>query len=143
MKKTRKPTPEERVRELHPAFDADSAVACFVTYLDLADPLKKTENVILFTGKELIAWRDGREAKREPMENLARVSLGRGVGCCWVEYTQKSEGETILVARADNSEQARLGKAIKRINRFLRHVDLRVQRVVTFLFCGQNVSAEH
>lgn len=120
MKKTRKPTPEERVRELHPAFDADSAVACFVTYLDLADPLKKTENVILFTGKELIAWRDGREAKREPMENLARVSLGRGVGCCWVEYTRKSDGETVLLTRADNAQQPRLGKDIKRINRFLR-----------------------
>ena len=120
MKKTRKPTPEERVRELYPAFDADSAVACFVTYLDLADPLKKTENVILFTGKELIAWCDGREAKREPMENLARVSLGRGVGCCWVEYTRKSDGETVLLTRADNAQQTRLGKDIKRINRFLR-----------------------
>ena len=120
MKKTRKPTPEERVRELHPAFDADSAVACFVTYLDLADPLKKTENVILFTGKELIVWRDGQEAKREPMENLARVSLGRGVGCCWVEYTRKSDGETVLLTRADNAQQPRLGKDIKRINRFLR-----------------------
>ncbi len=120
MKKTRKPTPEERVRELYPAFDADSSVACFVTYLDLADPLKKTENVILFTRKELIAWRDGREAVREAMENLARVSLGRGVGCCWVEYTRKSDGETILLALADNAQQNRLGKAVKRINRFLR-----------------------
>ena len=120
MKKTRKPTPEERVRELYPAFDADSSVACFVTYLDLADPLKKTENVILFTRKELIAWRDGREAVREAMENLARVSLGRGVGCCWVEYTRKSDGETVLLARADNAQQNRLGKAVKRINRFLR-----------------------
>lgn len=121
MKKTRKPTPEERVRELSPAFDADSLVACFVTYLDLTDPLKKTENVILFTRKELIAWRDGREAVRETMENLARVSLGRGVGCCWVEYTRKSDGETVLLARADNAQQNRLGKAVKRINRFLRH----------------------
>lgn len=120
MKKTRKPTPEERVRELYPAFDADSSVACFVTYLDLTDPLKKTENVILFTRKELIAWRDGREAVREAMENLARVSLGRGVGCCWVEYTRKSDGETVLLARADNAQQNRLGKAVKRINRFLR-----------------------
>lgn len=121
MKKTRKPTPEERVRELYPAFDADSSVACFVTYLDLTDPLKKTENVILFTCKELIAWRDGREAVREPIENLAHVSLGRGVGCCWGEYTRKSDGETVLLARADNTQQNRLGKAVKRINRFLRH----------------------
>ena len=121
MKKTRKQAPEERVRELYPKFDAECAVEVFVTDIDPTDPHKKTENVVLFGRDELVVWRNGDICLREPINNIERVSLGRGVGCCWVEYTQKSEGETILVARADNSEQARLGKAIKRINRFLRH----------------------
>lgn len=121
MKKTRKQAPEERVRELYPKFDAECAVEVFVTDLDPADPHKKTENVVLFGRDELVVWRNGDICLREPIKNIERVSLGRGVGCCWVEYTQKSEGETILVARADNSGQARLGKAVKRINRFLRH----------------------
>ena len=121
MKKTRKQAPEERVRELYPKFDAECAVEVFVTDIDPTDPHKKTENVVLFGRDELVVWRNGDICLREPIKNIERVSLGRGVGCCWVEYTQKSEGETILVARADNSGQARLGKAIKRINRFLRH----------------------
>ena len=121
MKKTRKQAPEERVRELYPKFDAECAVEVFVTDIDPTDPHKKTENVVLFGRDELVVWRNGEICLREPIKNIERVSLGRGVGCCWVEYTQKSEGETILVARADNSGQARLGKAIKRINRFLRH----------------------
>ena len=121
MKKTRKQAPEERVRELYPNFDAECAVEVFVTDIDPTDPHKKTENVVLFGRDELVVWRNGDICLREPIKNIERVSLGRGVGCCWVEYTQKSEGETILVARADNSGQARLGKAIKRINRFLRH----------------------
>ena len=121
MKKTRKQAPEERVRELYPKFDAECAVEVFVTDIDPTDPHKKTENVVLFGRDELVVWRNGDICLREPINNIERVSLGRGVGCCWVEYTQKSEGETILVARADNSGQARLGKAIKRINRFLRH----------------------
>ena len=121
MKKTRKQAPEERVRELYPKFDAECAVEVFVTDIDPADPHKKAENVVLFGRDELVVWRNGEICLREPIKNIERVSLGRGVGCCWVEYTQKSEGETILVARADNSGQARLGKAIKRINRFLRH----------------------
>jgi ATP-binding cassette subfamily B protein len=37
-----------------------------------------------------------------------------------VEYTRKSDGETVLLARADNTQQSCLGKATKRINRFLR-----------------------
>lgn len=121
MKKTRKQAPEERVRELYPKFDAECAVEVFVTDIDPTDPHKKTENVVLFGRDEFVVWRNGDICLREPVKNIERVSLGRGVGCCWVEYTQKSEGETILVARADNSGQARLGKAIKRINRFLRH----------------------
>lgn len=121
MKKTRKQAPEERVRELYPKFDAECAVEVFVTDIDPTDPHKKTENVVLFGRDELVVWRNGDICLRESIKNIERVSLGRGVGCCWVEYTQKNEGETILVARADNSGQARLGKAIKRINRFLRH----------------------
>ena len=121
MKKTRKQAPEERVRELYPKFDAECAIEVFVTDIDPTDPHKKTENVVLFGRDELVVWRNGDICLREPIKNIERVSLGRGVGCCWVEYTQKSEGETILVARADNSGQARLGKAVKRINRFLRH----------------------
>ncbi len=119
--KARKPTPEQRVQELYPEFDTANTIETFVTQLDLIDPTQKTENVVLLTREELIVWRGGRMSLREPMENIERVSLGRGVGCCWVEYTRKSDGEVILIARADNSAQNRLGKAVKRINRFLRH----------------------
>ncbi len=121
MKETRKQAPEERVRELYSKFDAECAVAIFVTDLDPTDPHKKTENIVLFGRDELIVWRNGEICLREPTVNIERVSLGRGVGCCWVEYTLKGDGETFLVARADNSQQARLGKAVKRVNRFLRH----------------------
>ena len=121
MKETRKQAPEERVRELYSKFDAECAVAIFVTDLDPTDPHKKTENIVLFGRDELIAWRNGAICLHEPTVNIERVSLGRGVGCCWVEYTLKGDGETFLVARADNSQQARLGKAVKRVNRFLRH----------------------
>jgi ATP-binding cassette subfamily B protein len=120
MKKTRKPTPRERLRELYPAFDTADTVESFITDLDYTDPAKHTENVVLFTREELIVWREGTIALREKTENIERVSLGKGVGCCWVEYTRKSDGEDILISRSDNSAQNRLGKAIKRINRFLR-----------------------
>ena len=120
MKKTRKTTPEERARELFPELDVASTVELFITHLDLTEPTKKTENIVLFTRGELIVWRGGEIGLREPMENIERVSLGRGVGCCWVEYIRKSDGETVLVARADNTQQNRLGKAVKHINRFLR-----------------------
>ena len=120
MKKTRKPTPEERVRLLYPEFDATQTVELFSTSLDPNLPTKQVENVVLCTQKELLVWRDGEIGLREAMENIERVALGRGVGCCWVEYTRKSDGETILCARADNTQQSRLGKAIKAINRYLR-----------------------
>ena len=120
MKKTRKTTPEERVRELFPELDVANTVELFITHLDLTEPTKKTENIVLFTRGELIVWSGGEIGLREPMENIERVSLGRGVGCCWVEYIRKSDGETVLVARADNTQQNRLGKAVKHINRFLR-----------------------
>ena len=120
MKKTKKPTPEERLRSLYSAFDAADAVEMFITDLDPLEPTGKTETVVLLSRKKLLAWREGNLVLQEPIENLERVTLGRGVGCCWVEYTRKSDGETVLLARADNTQQSRLGKATKRINRFLR-----------------------
>ena len=84
MKKTRKPTPEERIRALYPEFDAAKTVELFSTRLDPTEPTKTTNNVVLCTQKELLVWRDGELALREAMENIERVSLGRGVGCCWV-----------------------------------------------------------
>ena len=120
MKKTRKPTPEQRVCELYPEWDAANTVELFITRLDLAEPTKQTENVVLFAKEELTVWRSGELELREKMENIECVSLGRGVGCCWIEYKRKSDGETILCARADNTQQNALGKAVKHINRYLR-----------------------
>ena len=120
MKKTRKPTTEQRVRELYPEWDATNTVELFITRLDLAEPTKQTENVVLFAKEELTVWRDGKIGLREKTENIERVNLGRGVGCCWIEYKRKSDGETILCARADNTQQNALGKAVKHINRYLR-----------------------
>ena len=120
MRKTRKPTPEQRVCELYPEWDAANTVELFITRLDLAEPTKQTENVVLFAKEELTVWRSGELELREKMENIECVSLGRGVGCCWIEYKRKSDGETILCARADNTQQNALGKAVKHINRYLR-----------------------
>ena len=120
MKKTRKPTPEQRVCELYPEWDAANTVELFITRLDLAEPTKQTENVVLFAKEELTVWRSGKIGLREKMENIECVGLGRGVGCCWIEYKRKSDGETILCARADNTQQNALGKAVKHINRYLR-----------------------
>ena len=120
MKKAKRPTPEHRVRELYPELNTVNTVETFITHLDLTEPTKKTENVVLFTRDELIVWRGGEIGLREKMGNIDRVGLGRGVGCCWVEYTRKSDNETVLCARADNTQQNRLGKAVKQVNRFLR-----------------------
>lgn len=120
MKKTRKPTLKERICALYPQLDVANVIDAFATQLDATDPTKKTENVVLFEREELIVWREGEICLREQMENVGGVALGRGVGCCWVEYTRKSDGEVILIARADNSAQNRLGKAVKKINHFLR-----------------------
>ena len=120
MRKTRKPTPEQRVHELYPEWDSANTVELFITHLDSAEPTQKTENVVLFTKQELIVWRGGKICLRERAEDVSCVSLGRGVGCCWVEYTRKSDGETILCARAENTRQNELGKTVKHINRYLR-----------------------
>jgi hypothetical protein len=80
MKKTRKPTPEEQLQKLSPTFDRTRAVAYFFTLLDLRDSQKKNENAVLFERETLTVWRGGEMALCERMENLERISLGRGVG---------------------------------------------------------------
>ena len=120
MKKTKKPTLRERVLELHPQLDVANVIDAFATRLDTTDPSKKVENIVLFAREELIVWRNGQVALREKTENIDSVALGKGVGCCWVEYTRKSDGEIILLARSDNAQQNRLGKSVKKINHFLR-----------------------
>ena len=70
MKKTRKPTPEERVCALYPAFEPHQTVELLITQLDLVDPTKKAENVVLFTQEELIVWREGEIGLREKRHRL-------------------------------------------------------------------------
>lgn len=120
MKKTKKPTLKQRVCELCPDLDPARVVDAFATQLDLREPIKRTENIVVFTQDELLVWRGGEKELCEKLEDIERVSIGRGVGCCWVEYTKKSDGETVLVARADNTQQNQLGRVVKGINRFLR-----------------------
>jgi ATP-binding cassette subfamily B protein len=120
MKKNKKPILRERVLELHPQLDVANVIDAFATRLDTTDPTKKIENIVLFAREELIVWRNGQVALREKTENIDSVALGKGVGCCWVEYTRKSDGEIILLARSDNAQQNRLGKSVKKINHFLR-----------------------
>ena len=121
MKKKKKPTLQSRVRELYPECNPANVIDAFATQLDPKEPTKKAENIVVFEQKELLVWRGGELCLREAMDNIEHVSLGRGVGCCWVEYTRKSDGETILCARADNAQQAQLGKVTQHVNTFLRH----------------------
>ena len=120
MKKAKKPTLRQRVSELCPELDTSRVIDAFSTQLDLREPTQKTETVVVFTPDEMLVWCDGNMDLREATENIAHIDIGRGVGCCWVEYTRKSDGEICLLARADNAQQNRLGKVVKHINSFLR-----------------------
>ena len=110
----------QELKKLDPDITPDMIVTATRTNLDPLQPNRQLKAFLVFLLSELRVYTDGKLTLREPMENIERFQVISGVGCVFVKYERKSDGEHILFARADSRYQSVLGQSVKRANHYLR-----------------------
>ncbi len=116
------------LKKLDPTVEEASLVAVTAANLDLLEPNKHVKTVVAAYLQELRVYTDEELVLCEPMENITSVKLRVGVGCVFAEYVRKSDGETVLFARADSKYQNAFGYFIKCLTHYLRYHDLDFSR---------------
>ena len=89
--------------------------------LDLLEPQKKVKSITAITRDELIVYTDGELIHRVDLKDIEDFHVVKGIGCVFVEYQRKADGEHVLFARGDSRYQAVMGGFVKRLNYFLRY----------------------
>ena len=113
----------EEARRVLPELSEEDAVDVLLSNLDPLEPHKQVHCVSIFTKETLYVYRDGERIVEEPMENVESFSVLNGIGCVFVEYERKSDGEHVIFARGDSRRQSQMAQAVKRANHFLRYRD--------------------
>ena len=110
-----------RAKELDPELVREELIELSMGNLDPLEAHKTVKDFYLFTAKSLRVYRDGAVILQEETENIASLRLINGVGCVFVSYERKSDGEQVIFGRADNRRQGMLAQSLKRINHYLRY----------------------
>ena len=101
--------------------DREQIVVVLSSNLDLQSPDAQVLTQVILLKEELRVYVGDERTLVEPVQNVEMLKLIAGVGCVFVEYQRKTDGEHVLLCRADSRYQAGLGQGIKRANHYLRH----------------------
>ena len=110
----------QELKKLDPSPDPEQTVTVLSGNLSLTDSNAHANTVLVLMTQELRVYTDGKLTHRENNENMERLHVISGVGCVFVEYERKSDGEHVLVARADSRYRGAIGQSVKRANHYLR-----------------------
>ena len=110
----------QQIQKLDDTLTQDRFVAAMGANLDPEKPNTHARVQVLFLTDELRVYTDGELTLSEPMEQIESFRVVNGVGCVFVEYQRKENGEQILFARADSRYQSPMAQAVKRANHYLR-----------------------
>ena len=97
--------------------------------LDVNDPQKQNKTLIAMYLRELRVYVDETLTLCEPIENIEAIKTVIGVGCVFVHYVRKSDGESVCFARADSRYQVSLAHFTKCATHYLRYHDLDFSRI--------------
>ena len=118
----------KEIQKLDPNIQKEEVISTFGGNLDLAEPCKKTRTFVLVLLDEVRVYTEEKLTLTEPTKNIESLQVIMGVGCAFVEYLRKSDGEHVMIARADSRYQGLLGQSVKRINHYLRSGDRNFSR---------------
>ncbi len=108
------------IKKLDAALNEEQVYAVLRSNLPFDAPTGKQKSVTVFSEDALRVYTEGSLVRTVSMQDIARFYVTNGVGCIFVEYEEKTSGERILFARADNRYTGVAGQCIKRANHVLR-----------------------
>lgn len=117
MKKSKKTQNKDQIQELCPGIKKEDVILSFSYNLHPSEPSVRCRGVIVVDKNDLIIFRDGREADRIKLSDIASIKIEIGVGSCVAQYEDKTDGSLRLLCRMDMSLCKKAIAASKRFNR--------------------------
>ncbi len=108
------------LQKLDPIPDPEQVVTAVRANLPLDGSDSHTDTLLVFLHDELRVYIDGKLTHSEKNEKIERFQSIAGVGCVFVEYERKDDGEHVMIARADSRYRGVIGQGVKRANHYLR-----------------------
>ncbi len=93
-------------------------LARFVGTLDRIEPQRRANTTVICTERELIIAQE-EATERLSLQDISEVRVESGVGCVFLEYLCKN-GESGLLARADERAKEECANFVVTVNKFLR-----------------------
>ncbi len=107
----------DKFSELCPTVKKEDIIISFTYNLHPSKPEARCRGIVVATRRELVIFRDGEEADRIPLCDIAKLKAEVGVGSCVVQYELGSDGSIHLLCRMDMSHSKRAIAESKRFNR--------------------------
>lgn len=122
MKKRKKAQNNAQVQEPCPGIKKEDVILSFTYNLHPSEPSVRCRGVIVVDKNDLIIFRDGREADRIMLSDIASIKIEIGVGSCVAQYENKADGSLHLLCRMDMSLSKKAIAVSKRFNRIAEGV---------------------
>lgn len=109
----------EKLRAVLPGVREGDALCAFEFHLDPRDPMKRCDGIFYVDKTSVRLITDGAVTCEVPLGDISELKTDNGVGCIFVSYQRKSDGEVILLCRSDMSVSRQIIHNLKRVNHYL------------------------
>ena len=114
------PTAKERLAHLLSESEMSEVKILLYTDLHADEPNTKQETLLYCTQSHLVIYRDGEKAECCPLTDISEISLQKGVGCVWIECTDKESGEKRILVRGSAERKNDAAEFVKSASKLLR-----------------------
>ena len=114
------PTAKERLAHLLSESEMSEVKILLYTDLHADEPNTKQETLLYCTQSHLVICRDGEKAECCPLTDISEISLQKGVGCVWIECTDKESGEKRILVRGSAERKNDAAEFVKSASKLLR-----------------------
>ncbi len=96
-----------------------------VLFMDLhvEEPQAKQETLLYCTQTHLGVYRDGKRVFCLPLNEISEIHVQKGIGCIWLEYTEKSSEEPHMLARGLAERKNDAAEFVRTVKKMLRACD--------------------
>ena len=109
----------DEIKKILSDASAEKALCAFRFNLDKNDPEKRRDGFFYADKERIRVISDGELTLDIEASSASEIKTDNGVGCIYISYVKKSNGEVELIGRSDMSGSKRIIHAIKKLNHYL------------------------
>lgn len=109
----------EEIKKILPDTSGEKPICAFRFNLDKNDPEKRCDGIFYADKERIRVISDGKTELDLSTDQVSEIKTDNGVGCIFVSYVSKEDGEIRLMLRSDMSSSKQIIHVIKKLNHYL------------------------